>query len=76
MSAIPKLTKYERARVVGIRALQLSKGAPPMVQADGLSDVMCIANKELMENKMPIIIRRKMPDGSYIDIKVSDMIID
>jgi DNA-directed RNA polymerase I, II, and III subunit RPABC2 len=69
------LTKYERARILGTRALQLSNGAQPMVKVDGIIDVMDIAKKELMEYKMPLIIRRKYPDGSYIDVKVSDMII-
>jgi len=68
------LTKYEKARVLGTRALQLSNGATPMVKVDGLTDVMDIAKKELMEYKMPVIIRRKYPDGSYIDIRVSNMI--
>ena len=70
------LTKYERARVLGTRALQLSNGAQPMVKVDGITDVMDIAKKELMEYKLPFIVRRKFPDGSYIDIKVSDMIIN
>ncbi len=69
------ITKYEKARILGIRALQLSSGAQPMVRIDGITDVMDIAKKELMEYKMPFLIRRKFPDGSYIDIKVSDMII-
>ncbi len=69
-----KLTKYERARILGTRALQLSNGAKPMVSTDGLTDVMDIAKRELMEYKLPFIIRRKMPDGSYIDVKVSDII--
>jgi DNA-directed RNA polymerase I, II, and III subunit RPABC2 len=70
------LNKYERARVLGTRALQLSNGAQPMVKIDGITDVMDIAKKELMEYKMPLIIRRKFPDGSNIDIKVSEMIIN
>jgi len=70
-----ELTKYECARILGTRALQLSNGSSPMVKVDGMTDVMEIARKELREYKMPIIIRRKLPDGSYIDIKVSDMII-
>ena len=69
------LTKYERARIIGTRALQLSNGAEPMVKIDGITDVMDIAKKELMLYKLPFIIRRKFPDGSYIDIKVSDMIV-
>lgn len=70
------MTKYEKARVIGTRALQLSNGAQPMVKVDGIIDVMDIAKKELMEYKLPLVIRRKYPDGSYIDIKVSDMIIN
>jgi DNA-directed RNA polymerase I, II, and III subunit RPABC2 len=69
------ITKYERARVLGTRALQLGNGAPPMVNVYGMTDVMEIAKKELRESKLPIIIRRKLPDNTYIDIKVSDMII-
>lgn len=70
------LTKYEKARILGTRSLQLSNGAQPMVRVDGLTDVMDIAKKELVEYKMPLIIRRKFPDGSYIDVKVSDMIVN
>ncbi len=67
------LNKYEKARVIGTRALQLSNGAKPMVNTDGLKDVFEIAEKELYSYKMPIIINRK--DGGP-DIKVSDMIVD
>lgn len=70
------MTKYEKSRLLGIRALQLSEGAPPMVNVEGLRDVMDIAKKELMECKMPLIVRRKYPDGSYTDIKASDMIVN
>ncbi len=69
-----QLTKYEKAKIIGTRALQLSNGAQPMVKVDGIIDVMDIAKKELEEYKLPFIIRRKYPDGSHIDIKVSDMI--
>ena len=69
-----KLTKYERARILGTRALQLSNGAKPMVRTDGLTDVMDIAKRELMEYKLPFIIRRKLPDGNYEDVKVSDIV--
>jgi DNA-directed RNA polymerases I, II, and III subunit RPABC2 len=61
------LTKYERARILGTRALQISMGAPPMVNVTGESDPLMIAHKELMEKKIPITIRRYLPDGSYED---------
>ena len=61
------LTKYEKARVLGTRALQISMNAPVMVALDGETDPLIIAQKELREKKIPIIIRRYLPDGSYED---------
>ncbi len=76
VAEVYRLTKYERARVLGLRATQLSKGAPPMVDTTGLHDVLRIAEKELRENKLPLIIRRPNADGTHVDVKVSEMIID
>lgn len=70
------MTKYERARVLGTRALQISMNAPVMVELDGETDPLRIAEKELREKKIPIIIRRYMPDGSYEDWKVDELIVD
>ncbi|KAI7901046.1 RNA polymerase, subunit omega/K/RPB6 [Cokeromyces recurvatus] len=72
----PYLTKYERARILGTRALQISLNAPVMVDIDGETDALAIANKELREKKIPLIIRRFMPDGTYEDWKIKDLIID
>lgn len=41
------MTKYERARVLGTRALQIAMGAPVMVEIEGESDPLEIARKEL-----------------------------
>ena len=68
------MTKYERARVLGTRALQLSMNAPPMVKTRGETDPLKIAQMELTEGCIPIIIRRYLPDGSYEDWKISDLI--
>lgn len=61
------MTKYERARILGTRALQLSMNAPPMVELEGETDPLQIAMKELGERKIPLIIRRYLPDRSYED---------
>jgi len=39
------MTKYERARVLGTRALQISMGAPVMVELVGETDPLMIAHK-------------------------------
>ena len=69
------LTKYEKARVLGTRALQLSMNAPPMVEVEGETDPLEIAYKELREKKIPFIIRRYLPDTSFEDWKLEELII-
>ena len=69
------LTKYEKARVLGTRALQLSMNAPPMVTVEGETDPLEIAYKELREKKIPFIIRRYLPDGSFEDWKLDELAI-
>ena len=55
---LPYMTKYERARVLGTRALQIAMCAPVMVELEGETDPLQIAMKELKQRKIPIIIRR------------------
>jgi DNA-directed RNA polymerase I, II, and III subunit RPABC2 len=70
----PFMTKYERARVLGTRALQISMNAPIMVELDGSeTDPLMIATKELREKKVPMIIRRFLPDGSYEDWSIAEL---
>ncbi|TLD31440.1 hypothetical protein PspLS_01992 [Pyricularia sp. CBS 133598] len=63
----PFMTKYEKARILGTRALQISMNAPVLVDLEGETDPLQIAIKELAEKKIPLIIRRYMPDGYYED---------
>jgi DNA-directed RNA polymerases I, II, and III subunit RPABC2 len=81
------LTKFEKARILGTRALQIrflflffkisfSMNAPVMVELQGETDPLEIAMKELREGKIPIIIRRYLPDKSYEDWKVNELIIN
>ncbi|KAK4484753.1 hypothetical protein RD792_007347 [Penstemon davidsonii] len=103
------MTKYERARILGTRALQISMNAPVMVELEGETDplevkcceqqseinmlkccfILCdlkalksfsitlqIAMKELRERKIPFTIRRYLPDGSYEDWGVDELIVE
>ncbi|KXN88746.1 DNA-directed RNA polymerases I, II, and III subunit RPABC2 [Leucoagaricus sp. SymC.cos] len=72
----PYLTKYERARILGTRALQISMNAPVLVPLDGETDALQIAIKELSQRKIPLVIRRYLPDGSFEDWSVSELITD
>lgn len=41
-----------------------------------MTDPLDIAMKELRENKIPLIIRRYLPDGSFEDWPIQDLIVD
>eukprot|EP00668_Euglena_longa_P011346 GGOE01013742.1.p1 GENE.GGOE01013742.1~~GGOE01013742.1.p1 ORF type:complete len:179 (+),score=15.03 GGOE01013742.1:74-538(+) len=69
----PFLTKYERARVLGTRALQISMGAPILVPLAGETDPLQIAQKELSLGKIPFIIRRHLPCGDFEDWSVNEL---
>mmetsp|Transcript_59271 Transcript_59271/g.163942 ORF Transcript_59271/g.163942 Transcript_59271/m.163942 type:complete len:120 (-) Transcript_59271:117-476(-) len=70
----PYLTKYEKARILGARALQLSMNAPVMVELDGETDPLLIAEKELIQRVIPFVIRRFLPDGTFEDWRVSELL--
>lgn len=71
----PKLTRFERARIVGARALQVSLGAPILIQIPrGMSDPIDIAIEELKDGVLPMTVRRTLPEGSYQDIPLIDLL--
>ncbi|POY73991.1 hypothetical protein BMF94_2802 [Rhodotorula taiwanensis] len=72
----PYMTKYERARILGTRALQISMNAPVLVPLEGESDPLEIAQKELAAKKIPLVVRRFLPDGSYEDWLVSELLTE
>jgi len=74
--SIPFLTKYEKSRIIGIRAQQLSQNMPSLVDTTGLNNPIEIALKELKEQKLPFIIRRNMPNGTYEDWRVDELKFD
>lgn len=61
------------ARILGTRALQLSMGAPPMVEVKDETDPLIIAKRELQDRKIPITIRRFLPDGSFEDWTLDEL---
>ncbi|MDA9630012.1 DNA-directed RNA polymerase subunit omega [bacterium] len=71
---VPFLTKYERARVLGIRIKQLNNDADPFVEVVANTiDARFIAEEELKQGKIPFIIRRPLPNGGNEYWKLSDL---
>jgi len=69
----PTLTRFEKARIMGARSLQLSLGAPPFIDipASAMTS-LDISMKELEERVIPITIRRVLPNGDYQNIPLFD----
>jgi DNA-directed RNA polymerases I, II, and III subunit RPABC2 len=69
----PYITKFERAKIIGVRAEQLAVGADANVHVpDYITDVRKIAEMEFHEKKIPFIIRRRLPDNTFEYFRLSD----
>ena len=67
----PTLTRFEKARIMGARALQLSEGAPAFIEIpESAMTSLDIAMVELDQRVIPITIRRVLPNGDYQNIPI------
>jgi DNA-directed RNA polymerase I, II, and III subunit RPABC2 len=65
---LPYYSKYEYTALLGMRAQQLAEGAKPLVSLEGLvasapDFPVNLAKKEILEQKLPFIIHRRLPNG-------------
>jgi DNA-directed RNA polymerases I, II, and III subunit RPABC2 len=71
---LPWLTKYERARILGLRAKQLNNGADAFIEVPpGMINGNKIALEELTQKKIPFIIRRPIPNGGTEYWRLEDL---
>lgn len=74
-TTIPYLTKYEKARILGLRAKQLNNNIKPTVDvAEYIIDSYRIAEIELEKKSIPFIIRRPLPNGQSEYWRVYDLL--
>ena len=67
----PTLTRFEKARIMGARALQLSLGAPVFIEIPKTAVTSLeIAMEELKQRVIPIVIKRTLPNGDYQNIPI------
>ena len=67
----PTLTRFEKARIMGARALQLSLGAPVFIEIPkNATTSLEIAMEELKQRVIPIIIKRTLPNGAYQNLSI------
>lgn|SRR5690606_6387950 len=72
-----RMTRFEYTMLVAARALQISAGMTPLIdyKKEGLIEPLEIAERELNERIIPLVIQRTLPDGSKEVWKVKDMLI-
>jgi DNA-directed RNA polymerase subunit K/omega len=72
----PFLTQFEKTKVLGFRTNQLAQGARPFVTVpEHVTSVLEIARLELDQRRLPFIVKRPMPDGSFEYWRLSDLAI-
>ena len=70
----PYVTIYERTKIIGLRANQLSQGARPfIVVPPEVTDVKEIARLEFAQKRLPYIIKRPLPNGTYEYWRLQDL---
>jgi DNA-directed RNA polymerase subunit K/omega len=73
-TTMPRLTKYERTRVLSERACQIDRGAPPFIALpDSIIQAHTIAEYEFNAGLLPFIISRPMSGGGMEYWKLSDL---
>lgn len=70
---IPKLTKYERVRLLGTRSKQISDGSKIFIKSDKIENAMDIAKLELQHKVIPLKIKRPLPNGNYEIWSISEL---
>ncbi len=69
------LTRFEKARIIGARALQISMGAPILVDIKTApSGLFALAEYELKAGNLPMTLRRSSPIGEYADIPLRTLL--
>lgn len=70
----PILTKYEKTRIIGQRAKQISDGSKPYIHlSHTIIEPHIIAEMELQEKKLPFIIKRPIPNGGFEYWRLRDL---
>jgi len=73
-TTVPFITRYEKTKIIGERAVQIESGATPFVEIkENIIDAYLIAKMEYDAKKIPYIIRRPLPNGGSEYWKFADL---
>jgi DNA-directed RNA polymerase I, II, and III subunit RPABC2 len=74
--SVPYLTLFEKTKILGFRANQLAQGSVSFIHVPAhVTDVLEIAALELEQKRLPYILKRPMPDGTFEYIRLTDLLV-
>jgi DNA-directed RNA polymerases I, II, and III subunit RPABC2 len=72
----PFLTNFEKTKIIGLRATQISRGSAPFISVPKhITDARDIARLELEQKRLPFIIKRPLPNGTFEHWRLVDLLI-
>lgn len=72
----PFMSVFERTKILGFRTNQLAQGARPyIVVPEHVTSTLDIARMELEQRRLPYIIKRPMPNGTFEYWRLNDMMV-
>lgn len=81
--SMPIVTKYELAKILGLRMEQLYRNAPSLINIEALNldnmvnheKFLKIASEEIKQRVIPFMVSRNLPNGKKEYFKLADMIV-
>ena len=65
------ITRFEKARVIGARALQLAFGAPALLESKKIISPYDLSKLEFEAKLIPLSVIRNLPNGQHIRLEVN-----
>tara|TARA_B100001769_G_C21805025_1_gene438165 strand:+ start:195 stop:608 length:414 start_codon:yes stop_codon:yes gene_type:complete len=73
----PFMTRFEKAKILGVRSEMLANGAPALINVPkGITSTYEITTMEYQQKKIPLIIKRKLPNNTFEYWKIDDLVLN
>ena len=72
----PRINRFEKAKMLGVRSEMLANGSPTLINVPpGMSSTYEIAKLEYRQKKIPLIIKRRLPNKTFEYWKLDDLVL-
>tara|TARA_Y100000385_G_C12875101_1_gene543275 strand:+ start:305 stop:727 length:423 start_codon:yes stop_codon:yes gene_type:complete len=72
----PRINRFEKAKMLGVRSEMLANGSPALINVPaGMSSTYEIAKLEYNQKKIPLIIKRRLPNKTFEYWKLEDLVL-